>query len=63
MEHAAITVSLANLMTFPYIADAVARGALTLHGAYFDVENGRVYARDGAGDAYVDIVGAAKVVS
>jgi carbonic anhydrase len=53
MEQAAITVSLANLMTFPYVADAVTRGALALHGVYFDVSNGQVFVRNG--NAYVDI--------
>jgi carbonic anhydrase len=57
LEQASITKSLENLMTFPYVAEAVGRGALLLHGAYFDVESGQVFAHDGA--AYVEITGCA----
>jgi carbonic anhydrase len=54
MEHAAIAISLENLMTFPYIAEAVARGALALHGAYFDLASGKVFVSDNR-VGYVDI--------
>ena len=54
LEQAAITVSLSNLMTFPYVAEAVGGGTLFLHGAYFDVATGQVFVRDG--DGYVEIV-------
>jgi carbonic anhydrase len=33
-------VSLANLMTFPWVADAVADGRLQLHGFHFGIESG-----------------------
>jgi carbonic anhydrase len=59
LEQASITKSLENLMTFPYVADAVGRGTLILHGAYFDIETGQVLVRDG--DVYVDA--AAKVTA
>lgn len=39
-EHEAIKVSLANLMTFPWIAEPVAAGTLTLLGAWFDIRAG-----------------------
>jgi len=39
-EHEVIKVSLANLMTFPWIAERVATGKLTLHGAWFDIRIG-----------------------
>lgn len=39
-EHEVIKVSLNNLMTFPWIAERVARGDLTLHGAWFDIRIG-----------------------
>ena len=35
-----VRVSLANLMTFPWIRDAVAAGQLTLHGYRFDIHTG-----------------------
>lgn len=39
-EHEVIKVSLANLMTFPWIAERVAAGKLELHGAWFDIHTG-----------------------
>ncbi len=39
-EYEAVKVSLANLMTFPWIAERVASGALHLHGAWFAVHTG-----------------------
>jgi carbonic anhydrase len=39
-EHEVIKVSLGNLMTFPWIAERVAAGDLTLHGAWFDIRIG-----------------------
>lgn len=45
-ERAAIGISLANLRSFPFVFDAVNRGALQLHGWYFDIENGMLCALD-----------------
>ena len=56
LEQASITKSLENLLTFPYIEAAVQRGVLQLHGAYFDVSTGEVFARDGVG--YYEITAA-----
>jgi carbonic anhydrase len=39
-EHEVIKVSLANLMSFPWIAERVAAGTLTLHGAWFAIHTG-----------------------
>jgi carbonic anhydrase len=47
LEQASINESLQNLLTFPYVAAAVKSGTLALHGAYFDVERGEVFVRDG----------------
>jgi carbonic anhydrase len=41
-EEATVRLSLANLMTFPWIAEAVIGGRLALHGAYFDIRHGRL---------------------
>ncbi len=41
-EHEAVRISLDNLMTFPWVAEAVAAGSLTLHGAHFGVATGRL---------------------
>jgi len=39
-EQAVIKVSLANLLTFPWIRDGVAAGTLRLHGAWFAIRSG-----------------------
>jgi carbonic anhydrase len=41
-EHESIRVSLANLLTFPWIASRVAEGKLTLAGMHFNVETGKL---------------------
>ena len=41
-EHEAVRISLENLMTFPWVAEAGAEGRLTLHGAHFGVATGRL---------------------
>jgi carbonic anhydrase len=55
LEQASIGRSLENLMTFPYVAEAVNRGELALHGAWFDIDTGHVLARDlnGEGERYL----------
>jgi carbonic anhydrase len=52
-EHEAVRISLANLMTFPWVAEAVAEGRLTLHGAHFGVATGRLMLLDPATDSFV----------
>ncbi len=39
-EHEAVRLSLANLMSFPWIRDAVEAGHIRLHGAFFDIRSG-----------------------
>jgi carbonic anhydrase len=48
MEQEAVKVSLANLRTFPWIADREAQGRLKLHGAHFSISEGRLYVLDEA---------------
>lgn len=51
LEQEAIKTSLANLLTFPWIEERVAAGALRLHGWSFDIKEGEVRAyvpQDGA---------------
>jgi len=43
-EQETVQVSLANLMTFPWIRERVETNQLQLHGWYFDLENGELYA-------------------
>jgi carbonic anhydrase len=39
-EHESVRLSLANLMTFPWIRHAVEAGNLALHGCFFDIRSG-----------------------
>jgi carbonic anhydrase len=40
LEQEAVLTSLRNLGTFPFVAEAVAAGVLTLHGAFVDIGTG-----------------------
>ena len=40
LEHEAVVVSLENLMTYPFVKDAVAAGALSLHGLWVNIRSG-----------------------
>ncbi len=44
-EREVVGVSLANLMTFPWIAERVAAGKLELHGAWFAIRSGLLLIR------------------
>jgi carbonic anhydrase len=46
IEKAAVFRSLENLMTFPFVRDAVERGEMELHGAYFGVAEGSLFVLD-----------------
>jgi carbonic anhydrase len=48
MEQEAVKVSLANLRTFPWIAEREQAGSLRLHGAHFSIAEGRLYMLDEA---------------
>jgi carbonic anhydrase len=48
MEREAVKVSLANLRTFPWIAEREKAGELKLHGAHFSISEGRLYVLDEA---------------
>jgi len=48
MEREAVKVSLANLRTFPWIAERERAGTLKLHGAHFSISEGRLYLLDEA---------------
>jgi carbonic anhydrase len=43
IEKAAVFRSLENLMTFPFVRNAVERGTMQLHGAYFGVAEGSLF--------------------
>lgn len=55
MELAAVRLSLANLMTFPWVRDKVEGGSLKLRGAFFAISDGVLYHLDEASDAFEPI--------
>jgi carbonic anhydrase len=46
LEKETIKISLANLRTFPWVRERVDAGHLTLHGWYFEIEDGEVQKLD-----------------
>jgi carbonic anhydrase len=52
MEREAVKLSLANLRTFPWIADREQAGKLRLHGAHFSIGEGRLYVLDEAEESF-----------
>ena len=48
IEKAAVFRSLENLMTFPFVRNAVEKGEMNLHGAYFGVAEGSLFVLDQA---------------
>lgn len=53
-KHAVIT-SLENLMTFPFVADAVQGGSLTLHGLWTDIGEGGLQCYDHSIETFVQV--------
>jgi carbonic anhydrase len=47
VERASVVRSLANLRTFPWVAERVAAGRLRLEGWWFDMDKGELWAWDG----------------
>jgi carbonic anhydrase len=43
LERMGVLFSMSNLRTFPFVADAVADGSLSLHGAWFSIAEGELY--------------------
>lgn len=52
MELEAVKVSLANLRTFPFVAEREQAGRLKLHGAYFAISDGLLHVLDEASGAF-----------
>ena len=46
MEHAMVSQSMENLLSFPFIKERVEGGRLNIHGAHFGVANGVLLVRD-----------------
>ncbi len=51
-EQETVAISLANLMTFPWIRERVEKGMLMLHGWFFDIENGELLRLDPATNTF-----------
>lgn len=52
LEHEAVKVSLANLRSFPFVAEAETAGRLTLRGAWFGIREGELKLLDEAAGAF-----------
>ncbi len=52
LERENIKLSLERLMTFPFVAEAVAEGRLALEGARFGIQDGRLEVYDPTDDAF-----------
>jgi carbonic anhydrase len=52
MELEAVRVSLANLRSFPFVAERESDGRLALHGAYFAIADGLLHILDEAQDRF-----------
>jgi carbonic anhydrase len=58
-EQGAISLSLTNLMSFPWIRERVEAGSLTLHGWYFDIDTGELLEYSAETGGFVALVGRA----
>jgi carbonic anhydrase len=55
LEKEAVLISLENLMTFPFVREAVEAEEMTLHGLWNDIAHGGLENYDGATDTFVAI--------
>lgn len=56
VERAAIRGSLDNLLTYPWIKERIDAGNLHLHGWWFDLENGDLWATSADNSAFLPII-------
>jgi carbonic anhydrase len=52
LEREAVLVSLRNLMTFPFVAEAVVGGRMELHGVWTDIRDGDLELYDAVSDSF-----------
>jgi carbonic anhydrase len=55
LEKQTVVVSLDNLMSFPFVAERVRAGALSLHGLWHDIGSGALEQYDSVQDGFVPI--------
>src|SRR3546814_4450371 len=59
LELETVRVSIANIRTFPFVAEREAAGKLTLRGAYFAIRDGVLWVIDDTG-AFNPVIGGAE---
>ncbi|MEL7214938.1 MAG: carbonic anhydrase [Pseudomonadota bacterium] len=55
LEQQGVRVSLQNLMTFPFVTEAIKAERLSIHGVWFDIGTGNMLAFDGAAQEFVPV--------
>lgn len=55
LEQAAVRLSLSNLLTYPFVAEAVKKGEVQLHGVIFDIAEGTLRMLDPQSGQFVTI--------
>ena len=55
LEREAVLTSIRNLMTFPFVAEAVASERLTLHGLWHDIGSGALESYDPATGSFAEV--------
>ena len=56
VEQAALTVSLQNLLTFPWVQERKEAGKLQLHAWWFDLERGQLWAKEDRDESFLQMV-------
>jgi carbonic anhydrase len=56
VEQAGLKVSLENLLTFPWVRERVEAGELTLHGWWFDLEKGQLWAAGNGEEPFTQLI-------
>lgn len=56
VERASVTGSLKNLLTYPWVRERVEAGALTLHGWWFDLDSGDLWATEPGGTQLLPVL-------
>ncbi len=55
LEKRGVVASLDNLMTFPFVAEAVKDGTLSIHGVWHDIGSGQLEMYEAASDDFVKV--------
>lgn len=57
LEREGVLVSLRNLESFPFVAEALEKGELSLHGGWFEIGRGALHAFDRRSRRFLPVVG------